>query len=127
MSKICYTTLMVNDMAQALEFYADKLGFEVIKRDHFPHFVLLKNDPFPIALHQVEKVATAQYPDQTGIVLGIATDDLAATIQRLSAQGVEFIHTAPQKFFMGWYAALRDPAGNVHELIQVDPNSPYAR
>jgi catechol 2,3-dioxygenase-like lactoylglutathione lyase family enzyme len=118
MPKICFTTIMVDDMAKALGFYADKLGFEVIKRDHYPDFVLLKHN-YPIALHQVTQSAVVDYPNQTGVVLGIAVDDLAETIQRLSQQGVDFIHTSPQKFLAGWYAALRDPAGNVHELIQL--------
>jgi len=125
MPTICFTTILVNDMAKALDFYANKLGFEVIKRDHYPHFVLLKHD-YPIALHQVDKVAQIDYPNQTGVILGIAVDDLAASIQHLSQQGVEFIHQAPQKFLAGWYAALRDPAGNVRELIQFQPDSPYA-
>ena len=106
-------------MAKALEFYADKLGFEVVKRDHYPDFVLLKHD-YPIALHQVKQSASVNYPNQTGVVLGIAVDDLAEAIQRLSQQGVDFIHISPQTFLAGWYAALRDPAGNVHELIQLN-------
>jgi catechol 2,3-dioxygenase-like lactoylglutathione lyase family enzyme len=123
MPKICFTTIMVDDMGKALEFYADKLGFEVIKRDHYPDFVLLKHD-YPIALHQVRQGAVVDYPNQASVVLGIAVDDLSETIQRLSQQGVDFIHTSPQKFLAGWYAALRDPAGNVHELIQLQSASP---
>ncbi len=118
MAKICFTTILVHNMEQAVMFYAEKLNFAIIKRDHYPHFVLLQHDLYPIALHQVEKPTHHDDATQSQVILGIATDDVTASIQELQSQGVEFIHTTPQKFFGGYYAALRDPSGNVVELIQ---------
>jgi lactoylglutathione lyase len=118
MAKVCFTTIMVDDMAKAVEFYVACLGFEVIKNDHYPHFVLLKHDLYPIALHQVEKAVPVEYPNQAQVVPGIATDNLEASLRRLSEQGADLIHTTPHKFFGGYYAAMRDPAGNVLELIE---------
>ena len=118
MPAVCFTTILVDDMEAALGFYVDKLGFEVVKRDHYPYFVMLKHDLYPIALHQVEKTAANDYPNQSQTILGIATENLAETIAKFKAQGVDVIHDTPKKFFLGWYAALRDPAGNVHELIE---------
>jgi predicted enzyme related to lactoylglutathione lyase len=118
MPKICFTTILVDDMAKAVAFYEGCLGFEVTKKDHYPHFVLLNHALYPIALHQVEQAQVVAYPTQAQVIPGIATDDLAATIQQLQEKGVELIHTTPQKFFGGYYAALHDPAGNVLELVQ---------
>ena len=118
MSKVIFTTILVDDMAKAVEFYVNHLGFEVTKNDHYPHFVLLKHEHYPIALHQVEKPLQVDYPNQTQVVPGIATDNLADSLRTLGEQGVALIHTTPQKFFGGYFAALRDPAGNVLELIE---------
>lgn len=114
MATICFTTILVDDMAKALNFYVDLLGFRVIKRDHYPQFVLLQQDTHPVALHQTETRADAA----NQVILGIATDDLEVTLADLGARGAALIHTRPQKFFSGHYAALRDPAGNTLELIQ---------
>ncbi len=119
MTQICFTTIHVQDMEKALDFYVNKLGFEVHKRDHFPHFVSLKHNLYPIALHQVEKAITLDYPNQAQAVLGISVENLQAKLDELRAQGVDLIHTTPQRFFAGYYAALRDPSGNVHELIEL--------
>lgn len=118
MSKVCFTTIMVDDMAKAVDFYVKHLGFEVTKRDHYPYFVLLNHELYPIALHQVEKAVPVDYPNQAQVVPGIATDNLAEHLTRLSEQGVDLIHTQPEKFFGGYFAALRDPSGNVLELIE---------
>lgn len=107
-------------MEKALDFYSSKLGFEVTKRDHYPHFVLLKHEAYPIALHQVEKTLALDYPQQAQTVLDISTNNLEATIADLCTKGVEMIHTTPQRFFAGYYAALRDPSGNIHELIELN-------
>jgi catechol 2,3-dioxygenase-like lactoylglutathione lyase family enzyme len=116
MAKFCFTTILVDDMQEAFKFYADLLGFEVIKRDHYPHFVLLRQEDYPVALHQVEKRETAT----TQVVLGVTADDLQKRLDTLSAQGVRLAHTSPQKFFGDCYAGVYDPAGNMLELIQWD-------
>jgi catechol 2,3-dioxygenase-like lactoylglutathione lyase family enzyme len=116
MLKVSFTTILVNDMEKALTFY-EALGFEVIKRDHYPDFVLLQSENFPIALHQVENVSASE----SRVILGIAVENLSAKIEELSAKGLGFIHDTPQKFFGGHYVGLCDPAGNMLEIIQWNP------
>jgi catechol 2,3-dioxygenase-like lactoylglutathione lyase family enzyme len=116
MLKISFTTILVDDMESALKFY-EILGFNVIKKDHFPDFVLLQSENHPIALHQVEKLEASE----SRVILGIATDNLAQTIEELRAKGLHFVHDAPQKFFGGHYVGVHDPAGNLLEIIQWNP------
>jgi catechol 2,3-dioxygenase-like lactoylglutathione lyase family enzyme len=116
MMKICFTTILVDDMAKALEFY-EALGFEVIKRDHYPDFVLLQTENYPIALHQVAEVDSSE----SHVILGIATDNLSEKIEELSAKGLKLVHDAPQRFFGGSYVGIQDSAGNMLELIQWNP------
>jgi catechol 2,3-dioxygenase-like lactoylglutathione lyase family enzyme len=116
MLKVSFTTILVDDMEKALNFY-ETLGFEVIKRDHYPDFVLLQTENFPIALHQVEKVEASE----SRVVLGIATENLSAKIEELGAKGLKLVHDAPQRFFGGLYVGVTDPAGNMLEIIQWNP------
>lgn len=104
-------------MDKALEFYVGILGFEIIRKDHqYPKFVILQQESFPIALHYVENLE----PTESRVILGIAVDDLAQTLEELKTKQVSMIHETPQKFFGGLFAGIYDPSGNMLELIQWD-------
>lgn len=119
MPRLSFATILVDDMSKALPFYEDVLGFKVIKRDHYPDFVLLQQEHHPIALHQ----APAKEPIQSRVILGIAVDDLPRWLEELEGKQVRLMHKTPQKFFGGHYAGLYDPAGNMLELIQWNAES----
>lgn len=104
-------------MDKALEFYVSILGFEIIKKDHhYPEFVVVQQESFPIALHRIENLE----PTESRVILGIAVDDLAKTLEELKTKDVKIIHEAPQKFFGGLFAGIYDPSGNMLELIEWD-------
>jgi predicted enzyme related to lactoylglutathione lyase len=42
------------------------------------------------------------------------------TAEKLRELGADVIHDAPQKFPAGIFMAVRDPAGNLIELLQFD-------
>lgn len=117
MNRLSFTTILVNNMDKALEFYVGILGFEIIRKDHqYPKFVILQQESFPIALHYVENLE----PTESRVILGIAVDDLAQTLEELKTKQVSMIHETPQKFFGGLFAGIYDPSGNMLELIQWD-------
>jgi catechol 2,3-dioxygenase-like lactoylglutathione lyase family enzyme len=117
MPRLSFTTILVDNMDIALEFYVKVLGFEIIKKDHhYPEFVLLQQDTHPIALHQVKDLT----PTESRVILGIEVDNLEYWISELSKQNVKMVHKTPQKFFGGLYAGIYDPTGNMLELIQWD-------
>lgn len=117
MNKLSFTTILVDNMDKALEFYVGLLGFEIIKKDHhYPKFVVVQQESFPIALHYVENLERTE----SRVILGIAVDDLAKTLEELKTKDVQMIHSTPQKFFGGLFAGIYDPSGNMLELIQWD-------
>lgn len=119
MRKIAIVQIGVPDMSRALEFYDRLLGFEVDSKDAAPHFVTLKQDGVTLLLAKVEQPAVpGAYPTRAQVVLNVATKDLRSELARLKEAGADLVHEAPQPFPLGAYAAVRDPGGNVLELVE---------
>ena len=49
---------------------------------------------------------------------GLAVADAAAELARLRGRGADLVFDAVQPFPMGVFIAVRDPGGNVIELLQ---------
>lgn len=125
---IYVTGVFVNDQAEALEFYTNKLGFE------------LKND-IPVGEHRWLTVTGKNAPDGPELLLepsehpavgpfkkalvadgipahSFKVDDLDAEFTRLRALGVDFIQepmpAGPVKM-----AVLDDSCGNLIQLIEM--------
>lgn len=124
MPNICVVQINVNDMDQAIDFYVDKLGFEIESRQHYPQIVHLKYPHFTLLLYRVANARQVKYPDVAQTMINIETTDLDADLKRLRTSGAEVVHDTPQPCPVGRYAAVRDPAGNVVELLQYEPTSP---
>jgi catechol 2,3-dioxygenase-like lactoylglutathione lyase family enzyme len=110
--------IYVDDMDKAVEFYCEKLGFKEAERYDDGCIVRLENDGPPVILEKVEKAGKIDYPGFSQVVLGVETDDIKKTSEELRAKGVEFLHDEPQAFVAGHVMAMRDPSGNVLELLQ---------
>ncbi|WCF10774.1 VOC family protein [Paenibacillus thiaminolyticus] len=117
MPKLCVISIYVSDLELAKQFYCGKLGFEV-SRKYDANTVSLKHENIPIVLYQVEQPARTDYPQQAQVVLGLETDNLAGTMAKLAAQGIQTIYDTPQPCPPGAYNAFRDPFGNVIELLE---------
>jgi lactoylglutathione lyase len=110
--------IYVDDMDKAVEFYCGKLGFKEAQRYDDGCIVRLENDGPPVILEKVEKSNNIGYPGKSQIVLGIETDNIEDAAREMRGKGVEFLHESPQPFVAGFVMAMRDPAGNVLELLQ---------
>ncbi|BFH68522.1 hypothetical protein J27TS7_51710 [Paenibacillus dendritiformis] len=117
MPKLGVISIYVSDLELAKEFYCGKLGFE-ISREYDANTVSLKHEGIPIVLYRVEQPAQPVYPQQAQVVIGLETDNLAAAIADLAAQGIEAVYDGPQPCPRGAYNAIRDPSGNVIELLE---------
>ena len=120
MPRISVVQINVHDMDRAIEFY-ELLGFAVASREHYPQIVKLAHDDtngFTFLLYRVERRATIDYPSEAQTLINVATDNLAAALERLRSNGVDVIHDTPEDCPVGIYAAVRDPSGNVLELIE---------
>ena len=114
------STILINvcDMDKAIDFYGNKLGFVISSRKHYPRMVMLEHEHIPLILYHVPSPAKVNYPHEAQSLLNFETKDLAGTIRVLKSKGVEFLHDIPQPCPVGFYAAFRDPFGNVHELLE---------
>lgn len=115
---MCLVQINVTDMDVATDFYCDKLGFEVLSKKDYPNVVELVQKGFRLVLVRVAKPARIDYPNIAQTLIALQVEDLGATLQDLKKKGVELVYDAPQKFPEGVYSAMRDPFGNVHELIE---------
>jgi predicted enzyme related to lactoylglutathione lyase len=125
-TKVRSVGIYVDDQDRALEFYRDKLGFEV--RQDTP-----MGEAGPAGHEQKRWIEVCPKGSETVIIIytppgmenrigGFSnilwdTDDIQATYQDLSAKGVEFTQ-APAEQPWGWWAQFKDPDGNEFGLGQ---------
>lgn len=141
-----HPALSVPDLAKALEFYCDKLGFEPVMNAEIPSGIPPLNDAFglsdagckvaiikrgnsAIELFEFQADDTPMAdPDRPvnkhGIThICLAADDYAKDYSFLEEAGVVF-NGPPNGDAPSRWAYGRDPFGNVIELLEHDPSSP---
>ena len=130
-----HSTIFVTDQQEALEFYRDKLGFEV--RTDMPtndegdirwltlspkgqpdlEIILAPLTPGPMFdAEQAEQIKGLVRSGALGIGV-FQTDDINSDYERLSKQGVEFVSPPEEKFY-GIEAIVKDNSGNWFSLTQ---------
>jgi catechol 2,3-dioxygenase-like lactoylglutathione lyase family enzyme len=128
--------LWVHDQEVALDFWTNKVGFEVRSDATFaemPGFrwltvgpkdqpdieiVLMAIPPAPVFTdEQREIVTTAMTSGLVGSIF-LVTDDVQRDYDELSARGVEFIEKPEQRPY-GIDCGFRDPSGNQIRLAQI--------
>jgi len=112
----------VDDIDKAVEFYCEKLGFKELQRYNNDCFVRLENDGPTVVLEKVENPNMSTYPNYAQVILGIETKDIEAKVKELREKGVEFLQDSPLPFVAGLYMNMKDPAGNVLDLLQFREN-----
>jgi catechol 2,3-dioxygenase-like lactoylglutathione lyase family enzyme len=113
---------MVDDVAEAVEFYTRHLGFSVIS-DASPAFADVRREKLRLLISGPKSSAGRPMPDgrQPGPGgwnrIHFVVDDLATEVTRLRGAGLRFrndVVTGPG----GSQILLEDPSGNVIELFQ---------
>jgi catechol 2,3-dioxygenase-like lactoylglutathione lyase family enzyme len=130
--KLSHTTIYVLDQEQALDFYTNKLGFEVradMKMGDFRWLTVApKTQPelelvlFAVTPGNMLDAAAAEHLrallDKGALGGGVfETADCHATYAELKARGVEFA-SPPQEQPYGIEATFRDNSGNMFSLTQ---------
>jgi catechol 2,3-dioxygenase-like lactoylglutathione lyase family enzyme len=119
MPKVSMIQISVSDLDKAVDWYCNTLGFELSKEHyHHPVAVDLVHEGCRLLLHRADKPAHIDYPNVAQTLICIEVDNLNAKMNDLKSKGVELIHDTPQKFPAGIFIAIRDPFGNVHELVE---------
>ncbi len=117
--------LLVNDIAESISFYRDKLGF--IVQEQKPDTAILTYDPLVLYLVTEESSAIDQLPvalrvlnteDETCVGLLFQVTDCHAVYNALLADGVRFL-SAPGDSLSGVSCATRDPDGYLIKFTEL--------
>jgi catechol 2,3-dioxygenase-like lactoylglutathione lyase family enzyme len=115
---------LVRDVDQAVEFYVDQLGFEVVF-DAAPDFVMVSRGPLRLMLNAVGGSGGASQPMHDGRVpepggwsrFQLTVQDLESDVERLRSAGASFRNDIV-KGIGGNQILLEDPSGNPIELFE---------
>ena len=99
-----------------LPFYRDRLGLKVaVETPGFVVFGDLAGGTLGLGTHSQVRGRNA---DPARHMIGLVTDDVDAEYRRLTSAGVEFIEP-PTDYGTVRLATLKDPEGNLIQLLQV--------
>ena len=118
-SRIRFVSVTVTDIDQALDFYLNKLGFQVRVEMPLPagnRFVMVVPPEGGASL-----VFSLPLPGQTHVPtsgISFEADDVTATYDELHTKGVEFSRTPAKTPWGGVEAVFIDPFGNTFMLHQ---------
>jgi catechol 2,3-dioxygenase-like lactoylglutathione lyase family enzyme len=120
-----HVAVMVDDLDAALAFYCDELGFSVLPRPDFGPGA--EGAWLQLGTAQVHLGIVAEMAPTTGfphLALHIPADAWDDTMAAIEDRGIEFLLPPSERLDFGKRvraAFVRDPAGNVIELTDVDP------
>ncbi len=117
MPRIAAVTVYITDLEKGITFYTTQLGFSV-KARYGPELVELEHEGVALLLAVAGQPRRVNYPTEAATVIGIAASRLEDQLERLRKQKVELVVDTPTQFPGGRFIAVRDPAGNVIELLE---------
>jgi len=113
-------TIWSEDLNNLLSFYRDVLGLAVGIQT--PDFVVLGKPGTPALALGTHSDVRGRNADPPRHMVGLATDDITADWKRLKDAGVEFVED-PKDYGNVWIATLKDPDGNLLQLLQFNRTS----
>lgn len=124
---ISLIAVVVRDYDEAIRFYVDTLGFELVDDTYQPEqdkrWVVVRpvgESQTSILLAQASKATQETFiGDQAGgrVFLFLQTDDFQRDYEAYKARGVEFVRP-PMEAPYGTVAVFKDLYGNLWDLIQ---------
>jgi glyoxylase I family protein len=115
--KIAMLVLIVSDLAATKRFYCDLLGFALQGEDSGKLVFAHEGAPF-VAFLGARPAPLREHGAEAASVFAFEVSALVEELARLRAAGVDIIHQTPGENEWGRYAALRDPSGNIIELME---------
>ena len=133
---IVHIALVVEDYDEAIAFYTEKLGFELIEDSFQPE----QNKRWVVVAPAGSKgttllLARASTPEQSEFIgnqsggrvfLFLNTDDFWRDYESMKAKGVSFVRE-PAKQDYGTVAVFEDLYGNLWDLLELNRSHPIAR
>ncbi|CAK3989279.1 VOC family protein [Vibrio crassostreae] len=132
---IVHIALVVKDYDEALDFYVNKLKFELIEDTYLPEedkrwVVVTPPNSTGVSL----LLARASKPEQLDFIgnqaggrvfLFLNTDDFWRDYERMTSLGINFVRE-PKEQGYGTVAVFEDLYGNLWDLLQLNPEHPMA-
>jgi catechol 2,3-dioxygenase-like lactoylglutathione lyase family enzyme len=133
---ILHVSLVVRDYDEAIAFYTEKLGFELIEDTYQPRqdkrWVLISPPGSQGTTLLLAKATTreqeATVGNQTGgrVFLFLHTDDFWHDYEQMKAGGITFVR-GPAEHDYGTVAVFADLYGNLWDLLQLRSDHPLVR
>ena len=130
---IVHIALVVRDYDEAIEFYTEKLNFELIEDTYQPEqdkrwVVVAPPNSVGTTLLLARASKEEQEPfigNQTGgrVFLFLSTDDFWRDYHEMVAKGIEFVRE-PKQAEYGTVAVFKDLYGNLWDLLELTPEHP---
>ncbi|MDH5916141.1 VOC family protein [Vibrio splendidus] len=132
---IVHIALVVKDYDEALDFYVNKLKFDLIEDTYLPEedkrwVVVAPPNSTGVSL----LLARASKPEQLDFIgnqaggrvfLFLNTDDFWRDYERMTSLGINFVRK-PKEQGYGTVAVFEDLYGNLWDLLQLNPEHPMA-
>ncbi len=132
---IVHIALVVKDYDEALDFYVNKLKFDLIEDTYLPEedkrwVVVAPPNSTGVSL----LLARASKPEQFDFIsnqaggrvfLFLNTDDFWRDYERMTSLGINFVRE-PKEQGYGTVAVFEDLYGNLWDLLQLNPEHPMA-
>lgn len=125
--EIAHFSLVVRDYDEALQFFIETLGFELVEDRYVPEqdkrWVVVKpknaTGASVVLAHASTDEQSQRVGSQTGGRVGmfLSTDDFWRDFKNYKDKGVEFVRE-PQEFDYGTVAVFKDLYGNLWDLVQ---------
>lgn len=132
---LIHVALVVNDYDEAINFYVNKLKFDLIEdtyqAEQDKRWVVVSP---PGSQGATLLLAKASKPEQAQVVgqqtagrvfLFLSTDDFWRDYHRMIAEGITFVREPAEQDY-GTVAVFEDLYGNLWDLLQLNPNHPMA-
>ncbi|MEI8595772.1 VOC family protein [Photobacterium sp. Hal280] len=133
---IVHIALVVDDYDEAIDFYVNKLKFELIEDSDQPEqdkrWVVVSppgSNGVTLLLARASKPEQRDFiGNQAGgrVFLFLSTDDFWRDYERMVSEGIRFVRP-PQEQDYGTVAVFEDLYGNLWDLLQLHPDHPMAR
>lgn len=130
-NRIGHIALRVRNMEETLAFYCDILGaevaFEMRDRDSNPWIIYVKvHDGQFIEFYYGGKTEPSTVRDATGLVhFCLEVDDIHETAARIKANGGVLESEPIQGVSKNYLFFVKDPDGNMIEIMELHPDSPH--
>ena len=133
MQSIAHIALVVKDYDEAIDFYINKLGFELLEDTYQPEqdkrWVVVApsgGNGTTVLLAKASKPEQEPFiGNQTGgrVFLFLNTDDFWRDYYGMQAKGIKFVRE-PKQADYGMVAVFEDLYGNLWDLVEFSPNHP---